>query len=108
MSVVLRGAFTVVEADSGARCVELAREIRPSVIVLDVMLPQMSGLEVLRELRRDPSLTGTPVLVVTAWATEGDRLTAVEAGADAFIAKPFDPEELLEGVAWLVRLRSER
>ena len=80
------------EARDGRTALELVRERRPDVVVLDVMLPGVSGLDVLRALRADPELAGTRVVAISAWVhLEGEALAA---GADGFVGKPFDPQEL--------------
>ena len=86
--------YTLVEARDGDEAVEQARLVRPDLILLDMMMPGQSGLEVLAELRRDPELRGTPVLMLTARAQLTDRETDHLAGADRFLAKPFSPLEL--------------
>jgi CheY-like chemotaxis protein len=97
------GEYSIVEATDGDESLELARRLRPDVIVLDMMMPGRSGLEVLQELRGDPNLGSTPVIMLTARARQADR-EAAAAGADRYLAKPFSPlelislvEELLEG-----------
>jgi CheY-like chemotaxis protein len=94
------GAYEFWEAADGLRCLALARSLKPDLVVLDVMLPGMSGLEVLAAIRRDPELAGARVVVVTAW----DHLAveASAAGADRFLLKPFEPEQLREAVAELL------
>ena len=96
--------YRIVEARDGEESLALARAERPDVIVLDMMMPGRSGLEVLAELRRDPAFEKTRVLMLTARAQAIDRTAAGEAGADRFVPKPFSPlelaatvEELLEG-----------
>jgi CheY-like chemotaxis protein len=86
--------YTLVEARDGFEAVEQARQMRPDLILLDMMMPGQSGLEVLAELRRDPELRGIPVLMLTARAQVTDREAAHLAGADRFLAKPFSPLEL--------------
>ena len=84
------------EAGDGRTALDLAREHRPDVIVLDVMLPRVSGLDVLRAVRSDPELAGTRVVAISAWVhLEGETLAA---GADGFVGKPFDPQELRSAV----------
>jgi CheY-like chemotaxis protein len=94
MRAAIGGPNRFVEAESGEEALEAARFVRPDVVLLDVMLPVIDGLDVLRQLRADPGLASVPVVVVSAWDTEADRLAAEEAGADAFVAKPFLPEQL--------------
>ncbi len=98
--VVLGDGYRFVEAEDGEQALELARKQRPDLIVLDVMLPRLNGLEVLAELRRDAALQDVPVVIVTAWS-HAESL-AVSSGADRFVAKPFDPDELKRPVEELL------
>lgn len=86
--------FAVVEASDGDEALDLARRERPDLVVLDLMMPGRSGLEVLAELRRDPELAATPVLMLSARTQTADREAAAAAGADRFLSKPFSPREL--------------
>jgi CheY-like chemotaxis protein len=88
--------YTLVEALDGDESLELARRTEPDVVLLDVMMPGRSGLEVLRELRGDPKLAQTTVIMLTARAQAGDREAAEAGGADRFLAKPFSPAKLAE------------
>jgi CheY-like chemotaxis protein len=97
---VLGSQYTFVEADDGPRALALARELHPDLIVLDLMLPGMSGIEVLDILRGDPELSSIPVIVVTAWSHA--ETNALVAGADRFVPKPFDPEALETAVEELL------
>jgi CheY-like chemotaxis protein len=96
-TVLERDAFTIVEADTGEEAMERLREARPDLVVLDLMLPGMDGLEVLRRLRAAEETARLPVVVVSARGT-GGRQDALSAGADAYLAKPFSPLELLRAV----------
>jgi two-component system OmpR family response regulator len=90
--VSLGSGFRFLEAESGTEALELIRRHRPDAVVLDVMLPGMNGLDVLREIRADGAISTTRVVAVSAWIhLEGEALAA---GADSFIAKPFDPDVL--------------
>jgi CheY-like chemotaxis protein len=91
------------EALDGDESLERARALRPDLIVLDMMMPGRSGLEVLQEIRADPELAGIRVIMLTARAQASDHAAAERAGADRFVIKPFSPirlaavvEELLE------------
>ena len=97
---VLGPRYQFVEADDGLRALALARELRPDLIVLDLMLPGMSGIEVLDVLRRDPDLAAIPVIMVTAWSHA--EASAAVAGADRFVPKPFDPQALETAVEELL------
>jgi len=98
--VVLEGGYEFWEAADGVECVERARDLKPDLLIVDVMLPGRSGLEVLGELRADPDLARASVVVLTAWNhLEADVLNA---GADAFVVKPFEPDLLRKIVADLL------
>jgi CheY-like chemotaxis protein len=88
------GAYELVEACDGDEALAKARQVRPEVILLDMMMPGKTGLEILAELRTDPDFASTRVVMLTARAQESDREAAIEAGADRFLAKPFSPREL--------------
>lgn len=93
--------YRILEAGDGDEALTLAREHRPDAILLDMMMPGRSGVDVLEELRRDPELAGTPVLMLTARTQTSDREAAEEAGATRFLEKPFSPRELAAVVAEL-------
>lgn len=97
---VLGPAYRFIEAADGTEALELARELRPDLIVLDVMLPGLSGIEVLEAIRTDPVLHDLKVVVITAWSHA--EIDAQVAGADSFVAKPFDPDELSRAVEELL------
>jgi two-component system phosphate regulon response regulator PhoB len=73
----------------------MARDERPALIVLDLMLPEVDGLEVCKILRRDPATAAIPILMLTARAAEMDRVIGLELGADDYVTKPFSPRELV-------------
>ena len=82
-------------AKDGARALQLARDERPALIVLDLMLPEIDGLEVCKVLRRDPATAAIPIIMLTARAAEMDRVIGLELGADDYVTKPFSPRELV-------------
>ena len=90
-------------AKDGARALTAAREERPALIVLDLMLPEVDGLEVCKILRRDPMTATIPILMLTAKASEMDRVLGLELGADDYVTKPFDPRELVARVRAVLR-----
>ena len=95
-----REGYQVVTASDGAEAVEQARQQRPDVIVLDLMLPKLDGLEVCRILRRDMTV---PILMLTAKGEEVDRVVGLEMGADDYVTKPFSLRELLARVRAMLR-----
>jgi DNA-binding response OmpR family regulator len=89
-----QAGFEVISASNGAEAVRKAHAALPSLIVLDLMLPEIDGLEVCKMLRRDPATAGIPIVMLTAKAAEIDRILGLELGADDYITKPFSPREL--------------
>ncbi len=87
--------YTPIFAKDGARAITTARDERPALIVLDLMLPEVDGLEVCKILRRDPATAMIPILMLTAKASEMDRVLGLELGADDYVTKPFSPRELV-------------
>ena len=94
--VSLVGPYRFAEADDGEESLEIARRLRPEVVILDMMMPRLSGLEVLAELRRDEALSGTAVIVLTA--QPDTREEALRQGADLVMVKPFEPEQIMAAV----------
>ena len=105
MRVTLEPHFDCIEAIDADSALEQLRASTPAAALLDVMLPGRSGLDVLREMRADPALAEIPVIVVSAWTRDTDRTAASEAGADAFLGKPFEIEELTDTVTELIGRR---
>ena len=93
----LLGATTyrLLEATDGEQGVATAIEAQPDLILMDVQLPKLSGLDATRRLRQDPTTADIPIIVVTSFALSGDEQKAREAGATAYLAKPYSPRELL-------------
>ncbi len=87
----------------GISAVEAIRSAPPDLVVLDIMLPRMSGTEVLRELRSDPRTSGVPVIVLTAKTAEGDVVAGLQLGADDYVTKPFSMSVLLARVSAVLR-----
>jgi CheY-like chemotaxis protein len=96
----LSDGYRFAEASDGFVALELARELEPDAVILDLMLPRLGGLEVLAQLQADDRLGRVPVLVITAWNETREDVLA--AGAADFIAKPFDPEKLKAAVKELL------
>ena len=98
-----KAKYRVSSAASGPDALALAKRERPSLIVLDLMLPGMSGFDVLARLRQDPDTAGVAVLMLTARKDEPDRIRGLELGADDYLTKPFSPQELVLRVAAILR-----
>jgi DNA-binding response OmpR family regulator len=93
-----RDGYEIVSASSGDRALELARERRPALAVLDIGMPGLDGVAVLEAIRADESLGGTRVVLLTAKAQESDVRRGYDSGADAYVKKPFSPAELSQRV----------
>lgn len=96
--VLEREGFEVAAALDGESAMARLRAGRPHIVLLDLMLPRMSGLEVLKQVRADAQLASLPVVVLTAKGREHDRRMAEEIGADVFMTKPFSNSEVVEAV----------
>ena len=93
---LLRGtSYRLIEAPDGETGMTMAREQHPDLILMDVQLPKISGIEAMRRLRTDPSMANTPIVAITSFALSGDEQKAREAGATAYLAKPYSPFDLL-------------
>jgi DNA-binding response OmpR family regulator len=101
-----RAGFEVATAIDGDEAVEIARARRPALAVLDVMMPKRTGYEVLAELRADELLRGMKVILLSARVQEGDVSRGMDAGADAYLAKPFKAQDLVSTVEGLLGPRS--
>lgn len=93
--LLVRTSYRLVEAVDGEAGVALAIEELPDLILMDVQLPKMSGLDATRVLRSDVRTQHIPIIVITSFALSGDRERATEAGAAGYLAKPYSPRELL-------------
>ena len=99
----------VVEASDGAEALILARRVKPDLVLLDVQMPRLDGLEVCRQLRLEPAFARTPIIMLTAAGQQADRARGLGAGADEYLTKPFSPLALLALVeALLPETRSWR
>jgi DNA-binding response OmpR family regulator len=90
--------YVILEAADGAEALELSRREQPSLVLLDIMLPRLDGIEVCRQLKADPDTRGIVVVMLTAQAQERDRDLGLAAGADEYFTKPFSPLALLNMV----------
>ena len=90
-----RTSYRLIEAVDGEAGIATALEARPDLILMDVQLPKVSGLDAIRALRGEPALAHTPIVAITSFALSGDQQKAKDAGASAYLAKPYSPFELL-------------
>jgi len=90
--------YTIVEATNGQDALNLAKQINPDLVLLDVMMPFMTGFQVCAEMRKDPKTAKVPVIILTAKGGQDDRDMAISVGANHFLTKPFRPPELLGAV----------
>lgn len=95
--------FSVMEARDGDTALTMVAETPPDIVILDWMLPLTSGIEICRQLRRDPDTRLLPIIMVTARGEEADRLRGLDGGADDYLTKPFSPAELIARVRALLR-----
>ncbi len=100
-----QAGLDVVEAVDGAQALKQARAASPDLIILDLMIPEVDGLEVCKLLRRDPARSAIPIIMLTAKAAEVDRVLGLELGADDYVTKPFSPRELVLRVKKLLQRR---
>lgn len=97
--------YRVITAEDGRRALDLVRSERPDLVILDVMMPELSGYDVCAEMKRDQELHAIPVVMLTAKNLEEDKYWGRELGADEYITKPYDPEELERVVEKIFALR---
>ena len=89
-------SYRLLEAIDGESGMDMARKERPDLILMDVQLPKVSGIEATRTLRGEPATANTPIIAITSFALAGDEEKALAAGATAYMAKPYSPRDLLE------------
>jgi two-component system cell cycle response regulator DivK len=87
--------YEIIEARDGAEGVKVAKAERPDLILMDIQLPVLDGYEATRQIKADPELRTTPIIVVTSYALSGDETKAREAGCDDYVPKPYSPRQLL-------------
>jgi DNA-binding response OmpR family regulator len=107
-ALLLREGYRLETAASGPEALEKAAAILPDLMLLDVMMPDMDGMEVCRRLRANPHLAEMPIVMVTALSDDESRVQGIEAGADDFISKPFSTAELRARVRTITRLNRYR
>ncbi|HEX2277827.1 MAG: response regulator [Candidatus Tectomicrobia bacterium] len=102
-----KSGFHCLEGMDGSTALRLVREYHPDLLILDLMLPGMDGLEICRQLRQDVATARLPILMLTAKAEEVDRVVGLEVGADDYVVKPFSPRELVARVRAILRRAQE-
>ena len=95
--------FALTGSQTGKGAVDLCRQVRPDLILLDIMLPDYDGLEICKTVRKDPDLLSTPIIFLTARASETDRIVGLELGANDYVVKPFFVRELIARIKLQVR-----
>jgi two-component system phosphate regulon response regulator PhoB len=101
-----KDGFDVIAATDGQSGLEVVKKHRPDLVVLDLMMPGIDGLQICQQLRADPRSGRIPLIMLTAKATEADRIVGLELGADDYITKPFSPREVLARVKAVLRRSS--
>lgn len=99
--------YTVIEAYDGVSAVKIAQSQKIDLMILDLMLPGMSGMDVCKSIRANPALSGLPIIMLTAKADESDKIVGLEIGADDYMTKPFSVKELIARVRTILR-RSQK
>jgi CheY-like chemotaxis protein len=102
VNLELEGYQVAGTASDGQEAIAMAAELKPDLIILDIMMPKMDGLEVCRKLKSDPKLAKIPIVLLSARAQDLDIREGLDIGADAYLTKPFDPVELLDVVGRLL------
>ena len=97
-----RSTYTLLEAFDGEEGVARALEVKPGLILMDIQLPKISGMEAMRQIRADASMAATPIIAITSFALSGDEKKAKAAGATAYLAKPYSPLDLLKLIRTLL------
>jgi two-component system, cell cycle response regulator DivK len=100
--LLARTSYRLIEATDGELGVATAFKELPDLILMDIQLPKLSGLEATRKLRSDPKTADVPIVVITSFALSGDEQKAKDAGATAYMAKPYSPRELLQMIRKLL------
>jgi two-component system cell cycle response regulator DivK len=99
--------YTLLKATDGEEALDVANKENPDLIIMDVHLPKMSGLEATRKLRENPTFTHTSIIGLTAYAMKGDKEIVIRAGCDAYLSKPVNTRELPRIIAGMLRKRQK-
>ena len=101
-------SYTLLKATDGEEALDIATRERPHLVLMDIRLPKVSGLEVARRLKENPAFSHIPIIALTAHAMKGDREKAIEAGCDSYLSKPISTRELPGLVADMLLLRQQK
>ena len=108
LEMVLRAkSYTLLKATDGKEALDIAVREQPDLIIMDIQLPKMSGLEVVRRLRETPAFSHTPIIAITAYAMKGCKKRVIESGCDAYLSKPINTRELPEVIAEMLLQRQK-
>ena len=108
LEMVLRAKnYTLLKATDGEEALDIAIRERPDLIIMDIQLPKVNGLEVTRKLRETPLFSHTPIIAITAYAMKGDKERVIESGCDAYLSKPINTRELPEMIAEMLLQRQK-
>jgi two-component system cell cycle response regulator DivK len=99
------GRYALLKATDGEKAMKIAVKDKPDLIIMDIHLPKLSGLEVTKKIRQMPALSHIPIIAVTAYAMRGDREKVIDAGCDAYLSKPVNTRELRRLGAEMLRRR---
>jgi len=109
LEMVLRARnYALLKATDGEEALDVAMRERPDLIIMDIQLPKLNGLEVTRKLRETPDLRHTPIIGVTAYAMKGDKERIIESGCDAYLSKPINTRELPEVISQMLLQRQKK
>ncbi len=97
--------YTLLKATDGEEALDMAMREQPDLIIMDIQLPKMSGLEVAKKLRETPAFSHTPIIAVTDYAMKGDKERVIESGCDAYLSKPINTRQLPEMIAEMLLQR---
>lgn len=100
---LVREGFTTYTAESGITAISMVREKKPDLIILDLMLPDMDGLDVCRSIRNNPEISAIPIIMVTAKGEDADVVAGLELGADDYITKPFSPRIMIARIKTVLK-----
>lgn len=101
-----KAGYVVHKAHDGRQAAEMAEQLQPDLVILDWMMPELSGIDVCKLIRKSPELSKTPVIMLSARGEEGDKTFGLDIGADDYITKPFSPRELISRIKAVLRRAS--